>query len=171
MLGVNDFIGYYDWTFEFLRRTFGEESLKEYWGEAVARDALREFYSAVTGCTVKPLVDHWSYSAVGEECQFQIVFGPDYFRYDMWKCPSLGYLIKKGKSYYPDYCSHCIGWVEPLLSRGKWEIWHEHNHLGKCWWEFKKSNKVSQPGEIAGKRDVRLSSDWEKGKIHPFPPP
>ena len=168
MLGVNDFIGYYDWTFHFLKENFGEKTLQEYWEEAVAGDALREFREKVKGGGVKPLVEHWVESSLGEGCIFQIVFGPDYFRYDMERCPSLSFLLEKGKNFFRDYCSHCWGWVKPLLDKGGWMLWHEHDHTGKCWWEMRKKGKLSEPGELAGKKDIRLREGWGRGVIHRF---
>jgi len=173
MLGVNDFIGYYDWTFEFLRRNFGEPAVEKYWSEAIAQDAMGEFYNTVKKEGILAMVRHWAYSGIGEECDFHICFSHDYFRYDMHGCPSLGFVMKSGRSFYSDYCSHCMGWITPLLEHGGWKVYHDHNHLGQCWWEYRRKDDptpVSEPGELAGKRDVRLRSDWQQGEHHQFEP-
>ena len=39
MIGVQDFIGYYDWTFEYLRRNFGEQAVRDYWVRAISQDS------------------------------------------------------------------------------------------------------------------------------------
>ncbi len=44
MIGVQDFIGYYDWTFEYLRRNFGEQAVRDY-----LRDYLANCQSPKTG--------------------------------------------------------------------------------------------------------------------------
>ncbi len=170
MLGVNDFIGYYDWTFEFLRRNYGEGIVEKYWEEAIAKDAMSEFYKAVPEKGIIAMVNHWVWSAVGEECDAHICFSTEYFRYDMHSCPSLGFLLKRGKQFYHDYCAHCIGWIKPMLEARGWSVHHEHNHKGQCWFEYHRKEKdcLSKIGELSGKKDVRIRDDWDSGKIHSY---
>ncbi|NLX05693.1 MAG: hypothetical protein GXY33_11175 [Phycisphaerae bacterium] len=173
MLGVNDFIGYYDWTFHFLQRNFGQEALEKYWEEAIAKDALRPFFDAIADKGIVAMAEHWAYSAIGEECDCHICFSADYFRYDMHGCPSLGFVLKRGKCYYGDYCTHCMGWIKHVLANGGWKAWHEHNHRGQCWIEIRRKDDPgppSEPGELAGQRDVRLRKDWPGGEHHYITP-
>ena len=41
MIGVQDFIGYYDWTFEYLRSNYGEQAVQDYWLRAISIDSQR----------------------------------------------------------------------------------------------------------------------------------
>ena len=41
MIGVYDFCGYYDWTFEWLRQQGGEALVRQYWDEAIHQDSQR----------------------------------------------------------------------------------------------------------------------------------
>ena len=169
MLGVNDFIGYYDWTFEFIRRNFGEDDVKKYWEQAIAKHAIKELYETIERDGVLAMTRHWAYSAIGEECDAHICFSRDYFRYDMHSCPSLGFLLKAGRHFYHDYCSHCMGWIKTMMDKGGWRVWHEHNHKGVCWWEYRRKDDesgLSKPGELSGKKDVRLRKDWNEGEHH-----
>ncbi len=169
MLGVNDFIGYYDWTFEFIRRNYGEEALKRYWHQAIAKHAIKELYDTIEQDEVLAMIRHWAYSAIGEECDAHICFSRDYFRYDMHSCPSLGFLIKANRHFYHDYCSHCMGWIKPMMQKAGWRVWHEHNHRGQCWWEYRRKQDntgPSKPGELSGEKDVRLREDWQAGEHH-----
>jgi hypothetical protein len=56
-----------------------------------------------------------------------------------------------------------MGWIGPLMREAGFVIDHEHNHLGRCWWEIRAAGATagpSAPGELAGARDVRLRPDW-----------
>ncbi len=164
MLGVNDFIGYYDWTFEFIRRNFGEDDLRKYWEQAIAKEAIKELYDTIAEDEVLAMVRHWAYSAIGEECDAHICFSGDYFRYDMHSCPSLGFILNANRKFYHDYCSHCVGWIRPMMERAGWHFRHQHNHKGQCWFEYRRKGDTewSKPGELSGQKDVRLRSDWNE---------
>ena len=41
VIGCQDFCGHYDWTFEYLRREFGEEAVRDYWEQAISVDSQR----------------------------------------------------------------------------------------------------------------------------------
>ena len=173
MLGVNDFIGYYDWTFEFLRRNFGQAAVEHYWSQAIAKGAVSSFYDRIKDNGIMAMVEHWAYSAIGEQCSFHICFSSDYFRYDMHDCPSLGFVARSGRSFYGDYCEHCMGWIKTVLDHGGWKVWHEHNHQGQCWWEVRRLDDptaLSVEGELAGRGDVRLRDDWDRGQHHKVEP-
>ena len=49
MIGVQDFIGYYDWTFEYLRRNFGEEAVADYWVRAISLDSQTHARELIVG--------------------------------------------------------------------------------------------------------------------------
>ncbi len=169
MLGVQDFIGYYDWTFEYLRRKYGEEALRAYWEEAIAFDSQHHAYELIRDKGFEGMAQYWGYTLDMEEAGYTITKTENFFRIDMFDCPSKGFLIKRGQSYYHDYCEHCMGWVKPIMDRTGFVIDHEHNHQGQCWWEMHRveidSRRELEP-PLRGPQDVRKLKAWRKGKHH-----
>ena len=49
MIGVYDFCGHYDWTFEWLRQQGGEALVRQYWDEAIHRDSQRHASELIQG--------------------------------------------------------------------------------------------------------------------------
>ena len=47
MIGVYDFCGHYDWTFEWLRRQGGEALVRRYWDEAIHQDSQRHAWDLI----------------------------------------------------------------------------------------------------------------------------
>jgi len=50
-----------------------------------------------------------------------------------------------------------------VLKNAGFQIHHEHNHCGKCWWEFRRSDdpaSASLPKKLSGENDVRARADW-----------
>ena len=109
MIGVQDFIGYYDWTFEYLRRNFGEQAVRDYWVRAISLDSQTHARELIVGKGFDGMYEYWAHTLEMEEAGYTFDRGDDYFRIDMVDCPSKGHLIKRGLAAYHDYCEHCIG--------------------------------------------------------------
>jgi hypothetical protein len=156
MIGVQDFIGYYDWTFEYLRRSFGEQAVKEYWVKCISEDSQRHARDLIVGKGFDGMYEYWAHT---------FDRGEDYFRIDMFDCPSKGHLIRRGLAAYHDYCEHCMGWIKPLMDDAGFIINHEHNHAGQCWWEMRRAtDSVEAPPPVGGPQDVRLLPNWPQEK-------
>jgi hypothetical protein len=41
---------------------------------------------------------------------------------------------------------------------------HEHNHLGQCWWEFRRADDPATPAPDGGAHDVRDLPAWETSR-------
>ncbi|HID95146.1 MAG TPA: hypothetical protein EYP53_03700 [Candidatus Latescibacteria bacterium] len=189
MLGVQDFIGYYDWTFEYLRRKYGEKALSAYWEEAIAFDSQHHAYELVKNKGFEGMAEYWGHTLNAEEAGYTINKTRDFFRIDMFDCPSVRFLVRRGPSpgsesakgpskdllikhsqgYYHDYCEHCMGWVKPIMTRTGFMVDHEHNHQGQCWWEMHRagagSRRKSEP-PLRGPQDVRKLKAWRRGEHH-----
>jgi hypothetical protein len=165
MLGVYDFCGYYEWTFEWLRRTGGESLVREYWDQAIAQDSQRHAAQLIQQQGFAGMAAYWGHTLEHEAAGYHRTAANAVFRIDMHFCPSKGFLARNCLKQYHDYCDHCLGWIGPLLRRAGYVVDHEHNHGGLCWWEIRHADDLtppSQPGELAGPRDVRLRPDWER---------
>jgi hypothetical protein len=165
MIGVQDFIQYYDWTFEYIRVNFGEEEVQRYWGEAIAFDSQNHAYLLIKEKGLEGMAEYWGDSLESEEAGYVNTLTSEYFRIDMYDCPSKGLLIKTGQEEYHDYCQHCIGWIEPIMDKTGFLIDHEHNHHGQCWWEMRPAtSKREEPGSppTRGHHDVRFRDDWQQ---------
>ena len=97
---------------------------------------------------------------------YHTIVDPAFFRIDMHDCPSKGQLIKLGQEEYHDYCQHCMGWIGPIMDAAGFNIDHEHNHQGQCWWEMHPAEpgRPAQPPPIRDEHDVRLREDWRQAR-------
>ena len=156
MIGVQDFIGYYDWTFEYLRRQHGEQAVRDYWVRAISLDSQRHARALIEAKGFAGMEEYWGHTLAMEEAGYTAHRGTDYYRIDMLACPSKGHLDRRGLSAYSDYCEHCMGWIRPVMDDAGFVIHHEHNHLGQCYWEMERAAQASsQPPPDRGPHDVR----------------
>ena len=167
MLGVQDFIGYYDWTFEHLRRKHGEEAVHKYWLEAISQDSQEHARGLIVEKGFDGMHEYWAHTLEMEEAGYTFDRGEDFFRIDMFDCPSKGHLIKRGLESYHDYCEHCIGWIKPIMEQVGFIINHEHNHAGQCWWEMRRAgDELEEPPSLRGQNDVRTLETWRQKTHH-----
>ena len=165
MIGVFDFCGHYEWTFEWLREQGGERLVRHYWNKAIYRDSQRHAAEAILQKGFAGMADYWGHTLAEEGAGYHTTATDKVFRIDMHDCPSKGFLIRNGLSQYHDYCDHCIGWIGPMLKAAGFVVDHQHNHCGQCWWEIRRASDAalpSEPGLLAGPHDVRLREDWVK---------
>lgn len=170
MLGCAEFCAYYDWTFEYLRKLGGEQAVQDYW-QSISRDSQKHAFDLIKSKGFEGMDEYWGHTLAEEEAGYVAFRGPEYYRIDMFACPSLGLLLKRKVQCYHDYCNHCMGWIGPLLAECGFAADHEHNHQGLCYWEIRKEQDAGQPseaGEIAGDKDVRLRFNWDSGKMDVF---
>lgn len=170
MIGCYDFCGHYEWTFDWLERAGGEQLVTDYWVEAISKDSQRHARDLIVPQGLEGMRTYWQHTLEEEAAGFAFTSDDKRFRIDMLECPSKGFLLKNGLEQHSDYCDHCIGWIGPMMRDAGYVIDHEHNHAGKCWWEFRRvddSREPSQPGEFSS-RDVRLSPDWRTPSMDVF---
>ncbi len=55
MLGCQDFCGYYDWTFHFVRRSWGQEAVRQLWAEAIGGDSQQHYAQSALRRPARPL--------------------------------------------------------------------------------------------------------------------
>jgi len=169
VIGVQDFCGHYDWTFEYIRRTHGEEALRRYWAEAIAFDSQSHAYTLIRDKGFDGMAEYWGHTLTQEEAGYAITRTADVFRIDMHECPSKGFLDRNGLNACADYCEHCMGWIGPIAERTGFAVDHEHNHCGQCWWELRRAGDTPEPGEAAreaGAGNVERHSGWARGEHH-----
>jgi len=166
MLGCQDFCGYYEWTFHYLRRRFGEAALAEYWSDAIAADSQRHYLDAARTEGLRGLYKTWAQTGVDEVCDWTVTLDEpsNLLRLDMRECPSKGYLLSNDLNADEDYCDHCMGWIGPALHQIGAEVAaHEHNHCGQCWWEIRNVAAEQPPIEVAS--DIRRDPRWSIGYL------
>jgi len=173
MLGVYDFCGHYEWTFNWLHQQGGHKLVLAYWDEAIHRDSQRHAARLILEKGFAGMREYWGHTLDEEAAAYQVTETDRVFRIDMQACPSKGFLLTNGLNQYSDYCDHCMGWIGPLLKRAGYVVDHQHDHLGHCWWEIRPADDPSQPsptGGLAGEHDVRLNPDWavQKAEIDTF---
>lgn len=173
MIGVYDFCGHYDWTFEWLRQQAGEALVRRFWDEAIHQDSQRHATELIRERGFAGMAEYWGRTLEHEGAGYHTAAGAEVFRIDIHKCPSKGFLIRNGLGAYHDYCDHCMGWIGPMLKQAGFAVDHEHNHCGQCWWEIRRSSDTtspSEPGPLAGPEDVRLQPDWKRAgaKLHVY---
>jgi len=166
MLGVYDFCGHYEWTFEWFRQEGGHELVREYW-DTLGRTAQTHTLELIKTKGVEGMKEYWGHTLEEEAAGYHASSTENSYRIDMHQCPSKGFLIKNDLEQYSDYCDHCMGWIGPLMKRAGYTIDHQHNHMGQCWWEIRKASDAtpsSGPGELSGNSDIRLSPEWRPGE-------
>lgn len=171
MIGVQDFCGHYDWTFEYIRRTYGEAALEKYWAEAIAFDSQAHAFDLIRDKGFDGMDEYWGHTLTQEEAGYAITRTEDAFRIDMHECPSKGFLIRNGLEAHPDYCSHCMGWIAPVAQRAGFTIDHAHNHRGQCWWELYRPETPPNREALlqqAGEKDVTRREDWPAPDMHDY---
>ena len=164
MLGVYDFCGHYEWTFEWLRQRGGEPLVREYWDQAIHRDSQSHAARLILEKGFAGMQEYWGHTLAHEGAGYHTTATDKLFRIDMHECPSKGFLLRNRLEQYHDYCDHCMGWIGPLLKRGGFVVDHQHNHRGQCWWEIRRLSDpapASQAGAASGEHDVRQRPDWQ----------
>jgi hypothetical protein len=168
MIGANDFIRYYDWTFEYLRRRYGEAAVEAYWAESIAFNSQNHANVLIRTMGLQGMAEYWGHTLDSEAAGYRTQLAEGYFRIDMYHCPSKGMLTRLGQQEYHDYCQHCMGWIRPIMDGAGFVIDHEHNHAGQCWWEMYPSGQ-RRPAPAApplrDDQDVRLRPGWRQA-IH-----
>jgi hypothetical protein len=163
MIGAHDFIRYYDWTFAYLRRRFGQAEVERFWGETIAFNSQGNVLLLVQAKGLEGMAEYWGFSLTSEAAGYTNTLTEDYFRIDMYRCPSKGFLIQIGQREYDDYCNHCIGWIKPIMDRTGFVVDHEHNHAGQCWWEMRPLQSGWRQGPPPLRSgDVRTRDEWQQ---------
>ena len=169
MIGCAEFILGYDWTFEYLRRTYGPDAVRRYWEECISVDSQGHARELIIPGGIAGMEEYWGHTLAEEEAGYTSVSADGCFRIDMYACPSQGLLKARGQECYGDYCEHCMGWIEPVLREAGFVVHHAHNHNCQCYWEIVPSGDApppSEPGELAGADDIRLRDRWDTGNLH-----
>ena len=169
MIGCAEFILGYDWTFEYLRRTYGEPAVRRYWEECISVDSQSHARELIIPGGIAGMEEYWGHTLAEEEAGYTSVRGEGVFRIDMYACPSQGLLKARGQECYPDYCEHCMGWIAAVLREAGFVAHHGHNHNCQCYWEIVPLGDppaLSEPGTLAGDDDIRLGLAWDTGNIH-----
>lgn len=166
MLGCQDFCGYYDWTFHYLRREFGPEAVARFWAKAIGGEAQQHYAEAARTAGLRGLLSTWCKTGEEEHCDWTFTLDEprNVLRWDMRQCPSKGFLLEHGRQADEDYCDHCMGWIIPLLDHaGVRVLAHEHNHCGQCWGEMGMADKGSEP--LTPVSDIRRDPRWNRGYL------
>ena len=144
----------------------GHELVRQFWDEAIHQDSQIHARDLILPHGLDGMKRYWAHTLDHEAAGFAITHQDDAIRIDMHDCPSKGFLIRNGLAQYGDYCDHCMGWIGPMMREAGFVVDHEHNHLGKCWWEMRARNiptPASLPGTLSGEQDVRLDQGWACG--------
>ena len=111
------------------------------------------------------MLKYWGHTLLEEspDLGFHISHREDVFRIDFHQCPSRGFLLRNDLKNYGDYCDHCMGWTGPMMKECGYQIDHEHNHRGQCWWEIRPAGTPgghAPVGSVSGDKDARLLPNW-----------
>lgn len=166
MLGAQDFCGYYDWTFSYLRQHIDPGAAHRLWAEAISK-AQQHYTDAGRAHGLRGLYETWVHTGEDEHCDWTFTLDEkkNVLRWDMRQCPSKGHLIENDLYADEDYCDHCMGWIKPVLEAiGGEMVVHEHNHCGQCWGEMRLNDKPYE--SLAGLEcDITHDPRWQRGFI------
>lgn len=179
MLGCQDFCGYYEWTFHYVRRRWGPPAVARLWAEAIGGESQRHYSEAAREAGMAGLYRTWVKTGEDESCDwtFNLDEARNLLRWDMRQCPSKGFLLAHDLNADEDYCDHCMGWMIPLLEQVGVEVCeHEHNHCGQCWGTMRQKDRsaaAEDPGvckpppaeSCSAEGDIRNDPRWKHGYI------
>ena len=100
MIGVYDFCGHYDWTFEWLRQQGGETLVRQYWDEAIHQDSQRHAFELIQQQGFAGMATYWGHTLDHEGAGYHTSAGEEVFRIDMHDCPSKGFLLRNDLGAY-----------------------------------------------------------------------
>jgi hypothetical protein len=166
MLGCQDFCGYYDWTFSFIRQAHGPQAVRDLWSDAIAADSQRHYEQAGRAQGLAGLYRAWVRTGIDEHCDwtFTLDESRNVLAWNMYRCPSKGFLLDNDLNADEDYCDHCMGWIAPMLERiGMEMVGHEHNHCGQCWGEMAVRGRPHRSPELDD--DIRRDPRWNRGYL------
>lgn len=168
MIGIYDFCGHYEWTFQWLHDQGGHELVRRYWDEAIHQDSQQHATALIVKKGFEGMKEYWGHTLAEEGAEWVTTAREDVFRIDMHVCPSKGFLLNNGLRQYSDYCDHCMGWIGPLMKKAGFVIDHQHNHCGQCWWEIRPADALpaAMETDLAGAADVRRRPDWQTAETH-----
>ena len=166
MLGCQDFCGYYEWTFHYVRRQWGQAAVARLWAEAIGGESQQHYAEAARQAGLAGLHQTWVKTGQDESCDwtFTLDASRNLLRWDMRQCPSKGFLSAHDLNADEDYCDHCMGWMIPLLEQVGVEVLeHEHNHYGQCWGSMRQKDRPSEALDVEG--DIRRDPRWNCGYV------
>jgi hypothetical protein len=166
MLGCQDFCGYYDWSFHYVRRCWGRAGVELLWDKAIGGDSQKHYSDPAAEKGLLALYKTWVNTGEDEKCDWTFTLDEDrnILRWDMRECPSKGFLIRNDLNADEDYCNHCMGWIIPMLEGiGAEIVEHEHNHCGQCWAEMRMKDRPSQSLKLD--IDIRNDPRWNRGYL------
>ena len=166
MLGCHDFCGHYDWTFHYMRRKFGQQSVLDLWADAIGGESQNHYLIAGKATGLQGLYDVWTQTGIDEKCDWTFTLDQEeqVLRLDMRQCPSKGFLLSNDRNADEDYCDHCAGWIAPVLNDlGLTISAHEHNHAGQCWWEMQRKDRPYTPLTVSV--EIRNDPRWKQGFV------
>ncbi|MBI4377623.1 MAG: hypothetical protein HY578_00850 [Nitrospinae bacterium] len=107
MISCTETVLAYNEMFSFLHKRYGKKAVVKFW-EDVSDEFLRNLRELVKEKGIKGMREYWGKVLKEEEAKYKIRYGRDFFRIEMYRCPSVGLLRRhKGINRYKDYCKHC----------------------------------------------------------------
>lgn len=107
MISCTETILAYNELFYFLHKRYGKKAVIKFW-EEVSDDFLNNLRKLVKEKGIDGMNEYWGRTLSEENAKYRIEHSLDFFRIEMYKCPSVGLLRRhKGIKRYRDYCKHC----------------------------------------------------------------
>lgn len=115
MLASDHFVRMYNELFKLLEQ-LGRGHLVRYWLEiSNLQESLMQRYFEMDG--YEGLYAYWDHIRKEENCDMDMQVFDDYFELRMNKCPSLSKNLDNDAGLSLNYCEHCAGWINPVLTK------------------------------------------------------
>jgi hypothetical protein len=107
MISCTETILAYSELFSFLHECYGKEAVVKFW-EGLSDNFLCNLRKLVKEKGIEGMRKYWGRTLKEESAKYKIEYGTDFFRIEMYRCPSVGLLRRhKGLKRYNEYCKHC----------------------------------------------------------------
>ncbi|WP_333593052.1 hypothetical protein [Aminobacterium mobile] len=116
MISCTEFILAYNELFNYLYEKDGMAALEEFW-RTISDQYLAGLDQLVREKGIRGMEEYWGRTLEEEAAGYTITSSESRFTINMYKCPSVGLLNRKGVEKCPHYCDHCDALYRPIMER------------------------------------------------------
>ena len=115
MIPSDHFVRFYNEVFKFLSEK-GSEELKRYYTR-VSENQEAHCLKLFRDRGLDGMYEYWERIRIEENCDMSHGVEDGGYSFRFRSCPSLGKVLDSDAAPCPEYCSHCPGWILPIMTK------------------------------------------------------